>query len=361
MTDAQIDVRGIASLQACSRFTGTATIESATLKQEPDDFIVEEIPAYEPSGVGAHLFLWVEKRNVSTEQLRAALASGLQISGRDIGIAGNKDKRAVTRQWVSVPGSAEVSVAAFKSDDIAILKSAFHGNKLRTGHLRGNRFEILLRTDEDKFDEAACTQQLEAMGTTGFANYYGSQRFGHGETLQLGLDILSGRRSRRAITRAKGRSLFRLALSAVQSAAFNAVVAERVRRNLVTTVLPDDVLMFRDRRTHFRTENPADEQARVDEGELAITGPIFGPKMTKTAGEANELELAALAAMGLDETVFGRYPKMTVGTRRPLLRWPAELNWQFDRSGLRLWFSLDSGTYATVFLRELVQDLCLAG
>ena len=359
--DPNINIHQIATLDACPPASGRPTISQATLKQEPDDFVVEEIPAYEPSGSGEHLFLWVEKREVSSEQLRSALASGLQVFGREIGIAGNKDKRAVTRQWVSVPATAEAAVGSFVSDDIRILKSERHGNKLRTGHLRGNRFEILLRTDGPVLDKPACEHQLKTLQESGFANYYGAQRFGRGETLQLGLDIVAGRRSRRAVTRSKGRSLFRLALSAVQSAVFNSVVAERANRELLSTVMPGDVLMFRDRRTHFRTEDPTAEQARVDAGELVITGPIFGPKMTGTSDDASTLEYSVLQSLQLDDAVFSRYPKMTVGTRRPLLRWPSDLTWQFEPTGLRLRFELDSGTYATVFLRELVDRLTLAG
>ncbi len=355
--ESQIDVHQIASLDSCPRASGQPTISQATLKQVPEDFVVEEIPAYELSGSGEHLFLLVEKRDVSTEQLRSALASGLQVSGRDIGIAGNKDKRAVTRQWVSVPGTAEAGVCSFVSDDIRILKSGRHVNKLRTGHLRGNRFEILLRTDGSPINKAACENQLKSLQEFGFANYYGTQRFGHGETLQLGLDIAAGRRSRRAVTRAKGRSLFRLALSAVQSAVFNSVVAKRATEGLLATVLSGDVLMFRDRRTHFRTEDPTTEQTRVDAGELVITGPIFGPKMTATSHDAAALEYSVLRGLGLDDAIFSRYPKMTIGTRRPLLRWPAEPGWEWEPAGLRLRFELDSGTYATVFLRELVDHL----
>jgi len=359
--ESRIDIPKMASLNGCPRAGGHPTISQATLKHVPEEFVVEEIPAYEPSGSGEHLFLWIEKRKVSTEQLRSALASGLQVSGREIGIAGNKDKRAVTRQWVSVPQTAEAAVDSFVSDDIRILKSERHGNKLRTGHLRGNRFEILLRTDGSAIDKPACENQLKSLQEFGFANYYGTQRFGRGETLQLGLDIVTGRRSRRAVTRSKGRSVFRLALSAVQSAVFNSVVAERAKRGLLSTVLPGDVLMFRDRRTHFRTEDPPAEQTRVDAGELVITGPIFGPKMTATSDDASTLEYSVLRSLQLDDAVFSRYPKMTIGTRRPLLRWPSGLTWQFEPTGLRLRFELDSGTYATVLLREVVDRLTLAG
>src|SRR5580704_5664766 len=53
------------------------------LKQEPEDFVVEEIPAYEPCGEGEHLFLWVEKQDVSGEELLRHVARRLGIPSGD--------------------------------------------------------------------------------------------------------------------------------------------------------------------------------------------------------------------------------------------------------------------------------------
>ncbi|MFO1096230.1 MAG: tRNA pseudouridine(13) synthase TruD, partial [Planctomycetaceae bacterium] len=115
------------------------------LKQSPDDFVVEEIPAYVPSGEGEHLFLWVEKRDLSAEQLHARISRVLQISRNDVGIAGLKDRRAVTRQFVSVPAKSAARIADIDCPELRVLSATPHRNKLRTGHLRGNRFEILVR------------------------------------------------------------------------------------------------------------------------------------------------------------------------------------------------------------------------
>src|SRR5580692_3991197 len=101
-----------------------------TLKQEPEDFVVEEIPAYEPCGEGEHLFLWMEKQDVSGEELLRHVARRLGISSGDIGMAGIKDRRAITRQWISVPVRCEPLAAQIETERIKVLTSARHGNKL---------------------------------------------------------------------------------------------------------------------------------------------------------------------------------------------------------------------------------------
>src|SRR5882724_6046731 len=115
------------------------------IKAAPEDFEVEEIPAYEPSGQGDHLFLWVEKRDVGAEYFTRQVAKRLDLPPGEVGAAGLKDRRAVTRQWVSVPATAESRLTALDGDGITLLRTSRHANKLRPGHLRGNRFRVLIR------------------------------------------------------------------------------------------------------------------------------------------------------------------------------------------------------------------------
>ena len=355
-----IDFKTIANLADCLRRTGVPALSTAHLKQEPEDFVVDEIPSYEPGGEGEHLFLWIQKRDLTTDQLRGHIARTLDVPGRDIGIAGNKDRRAVTRQFISVPASRLEKIGELETPAVQVLKHELHNNKLRTGHLRGNRFDILLRSEITGEHQVACEAKLQRLSETGFANYFGTQRFGGGDTVRLGWELLTGQRSRSAMAKEFGRSLFRLSLSALQSAMFNIVVSRRIESGTVDRVQAGDVVMFRDRRTHFTVEDAGAEQQRLDAGELVITGPIFGKKMSKPTGPTAELEREVFEMFGLPDDAFGRYPKLTMGTRRPLLRWPEQLEWQFVPEGLRLQFSLNSGTYATVLLRELTNELLLS-
>jgi tRNA pseudouridine13 synthase len=326
------------------------------IKEQPEDFVVEEIPAYEPCGTGEHLFLWVEKRDVSGDELVRHIARRLAVSPRDLGVAGVKDRRATTRQWISVPARCEVALDRVADERIRVLRAARHGNKLRTGHLRGNRFEIRVR---NVADDAATRAELiaDVIRRLGFPNYFGAQRFGHEQqTLELGLDLIRGRVSPRSIPPAKRRFLLRMALSAVQSALFNAVLGARLRSGRLHTVLPGDVMQVTASGGPFVAEDPAIEQPRFDARETVISGPMFGPKMRAPQGEAAELERAVLVDWQLEAADFARFPELTSGTRRPLLAWPTNLVVQAGDGDLRLDFELPSGSYATCLLREFMKS-----
>src|SRR5437867_4499238 len=158
------------------------------IKVVPEDFEVEEIPAYAPSGTGDFLYLWIEKRDMGAEFFTRHIARRLDIPVREIGVAGMKDRRAVTRQMVSVPASATERIADLNGDGLRVLSVNRHSNKLRTGHLHGNRFRILVR-------DATAPERLEPivnrLKQDGLPNFYGPQRFGRdGETLHWGLALL---------------------------------------------------------------------------------------------------------------------------------------------------------------------------
>ncbi len=355
MTAPTIDWQAAASLDGCLRWLGPPPIAAATLKATPDDFVVEELPVYEPTGEGDFLFLWIEKRNLSAEQLRRDVARGLDLRPGDVGIAGNKDKRAVTRQYVSVPAHRAPLLPAIETPELRVLRAIRHSNKLRTGHLRGNRFQLRLRDCVTPAEFEMVELRLQQLATRGFPNYFGSQRFGGGQTLRIGNDLLSGTRTREALARHYSRSLVRLGVSAVQSAIFNAALSARIRLNILDRVQAGDIACFRDRRTHFLVKDPAAEQARLDAGELVLTGPLPGRKMTAPADATAALEADAISLFGLDAASFARQPKLAPGARRPLIQWPGDFAWSCENKDLLLTFTLPSGVYATALLRELIE------
>ncbi len=327
-----------------------------TLKLSPEDFIVEEIPAYSPCGVGEHLFLWIEKRNVSTDELLQHLARSLNISQRAIGIAGMKDRLAVTRQFVSVPVSSGEQLSHLETENIRILSNRRHTNKLRTGHLRGNRFVIVLRNvDADAAPRIEQTSQL--ISKYGFPNYFGTQRFGSNhKTLKHGVELLSQDASIAPTKKPHSPRRFRLALSAVQSWLFNQLLARRIQEDIATKVLRGDVMQVIASGGLFVAERTDREQQRHDSGETAITGPIFGPKMKRPQHGAAEIEAEVLEASGLILSAFSRFPKMTRGTRRPLMVRPDDFDVMPAEDGtVRIQFTLPPGAYATVLMDEFVQ------
>src|SRR5438105_2145889 len=145
------------------------------IKQSPEDFEVEEIPAYEPSGEGDFLYLWIEKRDMGAEYFNRQIAKRLDISVGEIGTAGLKDRRAVTRQMVSVPAFAEARLPQIEGDGIKVLRVSRHVNKLRAGHLHGNRFRILVRQSSPLPPDERSNLVIERIRQHGLPNYYGTQ------------------------------------------------------------------------------------------------------------------------------------------------------------------------------------------
>jgi tRNA pseudouridine13 synthase len=326
------------------------------LRQSPLDFEVEEISAYEPCGEGEHLFLWIEKRDTSAERLVSHLSRVLAIPKAEIGVAGLKDRHALTRQYVSVPARCGGRIAEVTTDAIRVLRSALHRNKLRTGHLRGNRFSILLR---EPCQEAGSKAEAvrEKLALHGFPNYFGSQRFGvDRQTETLGFALLRGESAPRAIPYSRRKFLLRFALSAAQSALFNLALGERIANGKLTQVVPGDVMQVIGSGGLFVVSDVAAEQHRFDAGETVVTGPMFGPKMIQPEGEPQAWEASLLERHGLDPRDFTRFRKFTAGTRRPFLVRPEELSIETVSEGLRFRFDLPPGAYATVLLREFLKQ-----
>lgn len=324
-------------------------------KETPDDFLVEEIPAYEPEGQGEHLFLWLEKRDLSGEQLAQWLARELNIRARDIGIAGIKDRRAVTRQYVSVPASCAKLIDGLSDPRVQILHARYHRNKLRRGHLRGNRFSVVLSdVHADSFSRA---QSIAAvLQDRGVPNYFGDQRFSRdGDNLSVGYQLLTGRKTPKQLPTSRRRFLMNITLASVQSALFNHVLARRIDEGLFHRVLVGDVMRVVASGGPFRVEDAAREQDRYDRGEIAITGPLFGPKMLKPTGVPDRLECETLEHVGLEEEAFLRFAKQTAGTRRPLRIHPGPIRVKHVNGAVQLQFQLPPGSYATVVLREFIK------
>jgi tRNA pseudouridine13 synthase len=321
----------------------------------PDTFLVEELPAYLPSGTGEHTFIWIEKRSLTTWDAIARLAGRLGVEARDVGAAGMKDRQATTRQWLSLPRVAPESALAASDDLIRVLRAIPHGNKLRTGHLRGNRFEVIV-DDVDPADAHRLLDTLETLAREGLPNRYGEQRFGRArDNAARGLEILRG-----TLRERDGRKR-RLLVSAAQSAVFNAVLEARARDGTLRRVLPGDVLQKTAGSAAFVTEDPAIDQARLDAGELVITGPLPGSWVREPppGTSAGAIEDQALAACGVGREEFAKAGKDLPGARRPLLvpvtLAPATELPLPDASTrrVRLGFELPAGTYATVLIEAL--------
>lgn len=333
------------SATSLPRAFGPAVIE-ARMRTEPEDFRVDEVLGFEPSGEGEHLFLQVEKRGANTAWVAQRLAQWAGVVEHAVGYAGLKDRHAVTRQafTVHLPRRIAPDLAALgEQTEFRLLSQAWHQRKLPRGALRGNRFVLRLR--EVHGDRAPIEARLATIARHGVPNYFGEQRFGReGANLAAARALFAGRRFAR-----DKRSIL---ISSARSEIFNAVLAERVQRGDWNHGIEGEVWMLDGTHSVFGPE-PLDAALahRCEALDVHPTGPMWGAGELRTRAAAQALEqdqaerhadlAAGLVAVGLKH-------------ERRALRLPiAELAWQWRDADLELAFFLPAGCYATSLLHAL--------
>jgi tRNA pseudouridine13 synthase len=322
-----------------------------TVRAAPEDFRVDEIPAYLPAGAGPHLYLRVEKRGRTTRDAVRALARILGVAERDAGFAGMKDKDAVTTQWLSFPVARDPDPAALATPGLAVLEVSRHGNKLRPGHVRANVFSILVRGGDPSRARAAA----EALAARGLPNFFGPQRFGaEGRNAAVGRALLRGEETAEVRRAARDRFLRRLSISAYQALLFNRWLAERMGDGLFAAALRGDVMKKLDTGGLFDCADPAVDGPRVARLEISPAGPMFGHRLRAATGEALAREERVLREDGIALADFARGGGEAEGTRRAA-RLPARIAIEEEAGGYRARFELPKGSYATVVLRELLK------
>jgi len=382
------------------------------LKQRPEDFVVEEVPLYEPAGEGNHTYLTIEKHGLSTFEAIQRVAQALGISPSTVGYAGLKDTRAVTVQRISVEGVDRNDALELSIPRMRVLAADYHHNKLRIGHLAGNRFRVHIRRPEAGA-HAHASATIERLSRLGVPNFFGMQRFSArrnahvigramllhdwegaaraylGNPLPFEVDAL--REARQAFDEGDfnlARRLFpmprfreerkvlgalvrgiswqaafgemhsrmrRLFTSAYQSALFNRVLARRMPD--IGTMLDGDVAVKHQGGAAFIVESAAVEQPRADAFEVSPSGPLYGRSMLRAQGEPGEAEAAILREEGFDPNTMASVFRDLRGQRRHLRIPLAEPHLEtLDNDDLLVSFRLPSGSYATVVLDEIMKN-----
>jgi len=322
---------------------------TAVLRAQPADFRVDEVLGFVPSGEGEHWFLQIEKIGLNSDEVAARLAKLAEVKLMDVGYSGLKDRHAITRQWFSVylPGQPSPDWMSLCDDELAILEVTQHSKKLRRGVHKANGFEITLREFDGDFSELQ--QRFEELQKNGFANYFGEQRFGHGgRNIDRALALFEKRL--RKVSRAK-KSIY---LSAARSWLFNCVLSERIQQGRWGQLQQGDVVMLHGSHSIF-TIDEVDEllQQRLSEGDIHLTGPMWGKGNAKLGEEAQAWERACIASE--PPLIAGLEAAGMKMERRPLRILPQEMSMrQIDESSVQLKFELPTGSYATSLLRELV-------
>lgn len=325
---------------------------SADLKQQPNDFFVEEVLGFLPEGEGEHVFLWIEKKGMNTQQVVDNIARLAAVRANKVSYSGMKDRQAVTRQWFSVhlPGKQVFDWQALNSDNISVLKVERHLRKLRRGVHKANRFVITLKHLQASDIECALEDlksRIELIQQRGFPNYFGEQRFGRG-----GMNLLKAKEWFEGGFSPK-RHLRGIYLSAVRSSLFNLVLAERVKNDSWCCSLPGELYMLEGTNSVFQQAPDETLSQRLLEGDIHLTGPLYG----KDSGLKCESDVADIEAR-----ILSSYRPMTEGLerfglkaeRRALRVLPTELAYELNDDQLILRFILPTGCFATSLIRELV-------
>lgn len=325
-----------------------APVLTARFRSRPEDFFVEEMASFAPSGEGEHLLLTIEKRGMNTSHVAKALAAWAGIPEMGIGYAGMKDRHAVTRQRFSVhfPRRVSPDISVLQSDDLRVLEHSWHNRKLSRGALAGNRFELCLRGVRG--ERATIEIRLQAIREHGIANYFGTQRFGRdGDNVDAARRMFGGDRVRR-----EQRSIY---LSAARSEIFNAVLAGRIDAGNWNTGAEGEVWMLDGTQSVFGPEAMDSALAeRIASQDIHPTGPMWGAGELRSRDAVRAVEQSA--ATPFADLCAGLEAAGMKQERRALRVRVRDLTWQWpDSDELQLRFTLMPGSYATEVLAELGQ------
>ena len=376
-------------------------VATAKIKAVPEDFFVDELLGFEPSGEGEHVFLHIEKRCLTTLAVRDKIAKLASCQSMDVGYSGLKDKWAVTRQWFSVylpggdsldwhglnwhslnwngsdrhstaePAANDVNSQTANAAYIKVLTVCRHSKKLRRGTHKANAFRLVISSltvndnnADTLYDRLAL--KINALCEQGVPNYFGEQRFGKNN--------LSKARTLFAANKRMPREQRSLCLSAARSYLFNRVLDARITAGNWSSYIDGDVLMLDGSRSRFvldgdsqsgdnadnaidkdKEQMSAELERRLAQGDIHISGPMCGRGCSGVTLAAEQLEAAAIA----DELplVEGLDRQGVDVARRPLRFFPKQLDWSLDSEKCHLSFVLPTGSYATVLVRELVECL----
>jgi tRNA pseudouridine13 synthase len=337
-------------------------------KQSPRDFVVEELPLYEFSGEGEHLFLFVRKKNLTTPEMIGIFARFLGIKNKEIGYAGLKDKHAMTKQYISLHRKYEETLESFEHEDVKILSKAYHNNKIRIGHLKGNRFYIRLKkvnpTSAVKLDEA-----LKTIAQNGMPNYFGYQRFGND-----GDNHIDGEKVAKGLKKERNPRVKQLLINSYQSHLFNMWLSRRLEINSLIAsfepaelepllnlpleqlkalkaqkhsfkVLLGDIMEHYPHGKLFDFDGSAEDLERFNLRDISVTGLLCGNKVKLSSGTAGVIEKDFNDTINAD------------GSRRYAWIYPTEIEGRFNaiEAQYELNFTLPKGSYATVLVEELAK------
>ncbi|RQD66596.1 tRNA pseudouridine(13) synthase TruD [Campylobacter hepaticus] len=337
-----------------------------------DDFVVREKPLYEFNGKGEHLVLYINKKDLTTNEALKILSQASGAKMRDFGYAGLKDKQGSTFQYLSMPKKFESFLEHFSHPKLKILEIFTHENKLRIGHLKGNSFFIRLKKVLPS-DALKLEQVLINLDKQGFANYFGYQRFGKfKDNYKEAFEILRGKKM-------KNVKMKEFLLSAFQSEFFNRYLSKRVELShfvndfsvnelmQIYGISKDEVKELKKQKNFFKLlkgevlghypfgkcflcEDLDAELERFNARDISAMGLLMGAKA---------YEIQKGLALNLENEIFKdilEFKSQMQGSRRFMWGYLKDLKWRYDQQKAHfcMEFFLEKGSYATVVLEEIL-------
>ncbi len=337
----------LANSKACPLICQDLPGIGGVVYNRPEDFYVHEIPSYLPTGEGQHYMALMLKRDYSTYEALWKVAKATSVNIDEIGYAGRKDRYGITTQWITLP---KMPVQP-DIEDIKLLGWGKHRNKLKLGHLIGNRFEIriskpnLSASNEEEMNRFHAHIKHLLLG---FPNYFGGQRFGkERDNIDQAFALLSNPKKRVRDPQ--------ILISALQSAMFNDWLGRRIKDGLWDQVILGDICRKTSGGGPFYVTDVALENERFKNGEIEILGPMIGPKIFEAKDDALARERIVIEDWGISEKEMGIIGKFWEGDRRPARIQAKDFSYSWDQDDLWVKFTLPKGSFATVFLTELIK------
>lgn len=308
------------------------------IKQQPEDFIVKEVTSLEMGKEGNFSYLLMKKRNMNTIDAVQSIADFLRIPNKHIGFAGNKDKIALTEQYISVPAGQEKRLAGFRSSGIELEFLGKGNERISLGDLKGNNFEIIVRD---------CSREPKKLER--FVNYFGEQRFSR-NNIEIGRYIIKGKLEKAAMINMEKsvighlknhpkdyvgalkklpKKLLTLYINAYQSYLWNTAVEEYIEeagRKDLSDELSVEVIGFG---TEFRDPKVKKIYDRIMEKEDITLRDFIVRRMPDLSSE------------GADRKVFAEVKGLKIE--------------KIDGKTYRLSFFLPKGCYATELIRQMIE------